>query len=192
MLFYMALLAECSLESLSPISFSRPYEMEKLAKESAAAYEERTWRERLHYDERGIVFIPPMAFKLALSQTAKYLGMQIKGKGKSTYTKHFQSGVLVLEGLSLGIHKDQVLSERLFVPSDGIAGSAKRVYKTFGIIHEWKGKVVFTILDRTITEDVFEEHLREMGRFIGLGRWRPANGGLKGRFKVVGIKWSED
>lgn len=188
----MALVAECSLESVSPISFSRPYRMEKLSKESHADYETRTWRERLHYDENGMVFIPPMAFKLGIAECARYLGIKIPGRGASKYTKHFESGILVLEGLPLGVHKDAVQSEELFVPSDGIPGSSKRVYKTFAIVPEWKGTVKFYILDRTITKEVFEEHLREFGRFIGIGRWRPANRGLKGRFSVKAIKWSED
>lgn len=88
------------LESLSPYSQSRPHVTSKLNKEAADAYEARTWHHRLHLDDDGVV-IPGMAFKNCLSEAAKFLSIQIPGKGKSTYTKHFDAGVLVLESAPL-------------------------------------------------------------------------------------------
>jgi hypothetical protein len=120
---------------------------------------------------------------------AKYLSMQIPGKGKNTYTKHLESGLLVTDNLVLPIHKDEVKGEWIFVPSDGRRGGGKRVWKCFPLIEQWKGDVVFHILDDTITEDVFEHHLRQSGQFIGIGRFRPRNNGYYGRFKVNEIVW---
>lgn len=88
-------IATCKLESLSPYSQSRYHETEKLNKEQPDDYRKRTWREHLHYNKDGAVYIPPMTFKNCLSEAAKFLGVQIPGKGKSTYTKHFEAGVLV-------------------------------------------------------------------------------------------------
>ena len=166
---------------------------EKTAKETAADYERRTWRERLHYDPAtDEVFIPPMMFKLALAESAKYLGVKIPGKRNATYTKHFESGVLVLAGMPLGIKKDTVPGETLFVPSDGKRGGGSRVEKVFPLIASWSGTVTFTILDATITREVFEQHLRETGNFIGLGRFRPRNNGFYGRFEVKKLDWKAD
>ena len=39
--------------------------------------------------------------------------------------------------------------------------------------------------------DVFEDHLKEAGNFIGVGRFRPRMNGFYGRFKVDKIDWSE-
>lgn len=181
--------ATVTIKSASPYSQSRHYTTEKLNKESAKDYEARTWRDRLHTTESGEVFIPPMSFKNCLSEAAKFLGFQIPGKGKSTYTKHFEAGVLVTDALNLGIHKDDVKGEWLFVPSDGVRGSGKRVDKCFPIIHEWGGKVTFYILDETVTRDVFENHLKQAGAFIGVGRFRPRNNGFYGRFTVESIDW---
>jgi hypothetical protein len=177
-----------SLKSVSPYSQSKHYEVEKLEKESNADYERRTWRERLHFTEDGHVYIPQMSFKNCLSEAAKYLGIQIPGKGKSTYTKHFEAGILVLEPLVLDVRKVDVQGESLFVPADGVRGSGKRVEKCFPIIREWSGDVTFHILDETITPDVFRKHLEEAGKFIGIGRFRPRNNGFYGRFEVKGIK----
>jgi|SRR5690349_5638072 len=183
---------EATLESISPYSQGRYHDTEKLNKESAGDYEARTWRGRLHADDKGIVFIPPMAFKNCLSEIAKFLSLQIPGKGKATYTKHFEAGVLMLEGVSLGIKKDDVEGEWLFVPSDGKRGGGSRVKRCFPVIREWKATVKFFILDETITPEVFEQHLQQAGQFIGIGRFRPRNNGFYGRFSVSKTKWTQE
>ena len=76
-------IATCKLQSISPYSQSRYHETPKLNKELDDDYRKRTWREYLHYDKEGQVYIPPMAFKNCLSEVAKFLGIQIPGKGKT-------------------------------------------------------------------------------------------------------------
>lgn len=182
--------AIATLESVSQYSQSKHYQLEKLPKESAEDYEKRTWRERMHATADGQVFIPPMAFKNCLSEIAKYLGMQIPGKGKSTYTKHIEAGILVTEPLVLPIKKEDVAGEWLFVPSDGKRGSGTRVNRCFPIIPQWSGKVTFYVMDETVTRDVFLSHLQQAGSFIGIGRFRPRNNGYYGRFRVTGLEWN--
>lgn len=128
--------------------------------------------------------------RICIAECAKFLSAQIPGKGKATYTKHFEAGVLVMDGLVLPDKRDDVKGEWLFVPSDGRPGGGSRVAKCFGVIPSWKGEVTFHVLDETITEPVFRHHLEEAGRFIGIGRFRPRNRGFYGRFKVVKLKWS--
>ena len=181
--------AIASLKSVSPYSQSRGHVTQHLDKEAGDDYERRTWRERLHADKDGNVFIPPMAFKNSLSEAAKFLSIQIKGRGKATYTKHFEAGVLVMEPLRLPVKKADVQGEWLFLPSDGKRGGGKRVWKCYPVIPEWSGNVTFHVLDETITPPVFEEHLRQCGQFIGLGRFRPRNNGFYGRFEVSKVTW---
>jgi hypothetical protein len=189
-------IAVATLESISPYSTSKHYEVPKLSRptgsvtESHHDYEERTWRERCNVTEDGHIVIPPMAFKKCLSEIARRNSVQIPGKGKRTYTKHFVSGILVLEGLVLPEMKATVSGDWIFVPSDGIRGSGKRVLKCFPVIPKWSGQVTFHVLDDVITQDVFEQHLKEAGNFIGVGRFRPINDGFYGRFTVKGIEWS--
>lgn len=181
--------AHCTLESISPYSQSRYHETPKINKELHDDYRKRVWREHLHYDQKGQVFIPPMTFKNCLTEIAKFLGMQIPGKGKSTYTKHFESGVMILEPGYLGIHKDEVQSETLFLPSDGIRGSGKRVLKTYPVIEEWKTSVTIYVADDLITEEVFRYHMEQAGTFIGIGRFRPSKNGYYGRFRLASLTW---
>lgn len=184
--------ATVTLKSVSPYSQSGAHFTPKKDKEGPDAYEERTWRERCHVDEDGFLFIPPMAFKNCLSEAAKYLSIQIPGKGKSTYTKNIEAGVLVMDAMKLPIKKADVDGEWLFVPSDGRRGGAKRVKKCFPVVRQWKGEVVFNILDDTVTNDVFRKHLEEAGKFIGIGRFRPRNNGFYGRFTVEKVTWNEE
>jgi len=179
-----------TLQSQTPMSQGRSYEREVpiLPKEQKDEYEKRTWRNRLHVDKNGDVFVPPFAFKNCLDEAARFISKKIPGQGKSTYTKHFQAGVLVLEPLNLGIKADTVRGEWRFVPSDGVPGSGKRVHKCFPVIDSWKGDVVFHVLDETITLDVLREHLEQAGLFIGIGSFRPKNRGIWGRFEVLEVK----
>lgn len=179
------------LSSTAPYSQSRFHDTDKLDKESPDAYEKRTWRNRLHATEDGHVFIPPMSFKNCLCEAAKYLSIQIPGKGKATYTKHFESGVLVTDPLVIDVKVDDVQGLWLFLPSDGRPGGGRRVKKCMPFIPKWEGDVTFHIFDETVTRDVFERVLVEAGKFIGIGFFRPRNRGYYGRFTVNSITVSE-
>lgn len=182
-------IAHCTLESKAPYSQSRAHETPKLEKENGDQYEGRTWREKCITDANGQIVIPAMALKMTLDSAAKMLQITIPSKGKATYTKFFVSGVLVLEDIPLGIHKDDVPMDRIFANSDGIRGSGKRVWRQFPRIDSYKVVVPYHVLADEITKEVFEASLKQAGMYVGLGRFRPQNGGLYGRFNVAGIKW---
>jgi hypothetical protein len=137
-----------------------------------------------------VVFIPPMAVKNCLSDCARFLSETVPGKGKATYTKHFEAGTMVMEPASLGIVADDVQGERLFVPSDGKKGGSTRVWKTFPYMPAWQCDVEIILLDPILIDkpSKVEEYLGHAGKFIGLGRFRPRNGGYYGRFEVVKFK----
>ncbi len=180
--------AKATLHSMTPYSQSAPIEEKKPRDESHDEFEKRTWMQRCHVDEKGICYIPPMAFKKSLSEAAKYKGIKIPGSGNSKYTKHFEAGVMCVDPVSLGVHIDNVEHERVFVPSDGRRGGTSRVWKQFPVFREWTVEVTYLILDEIITDDVFAEHLKDSGQFIGIGRWRPRNDGMYGRFEVLDLE----
>jgi len=182
-----------TIEGIAPYQQGRYHQTEPLEKESKDDFEKRTWREKCHADNDGYIFIPPMAFKKALERAASFLSMKVPGKGggKATFTKHFLAGILVTDGLKLSVKKDDVDGVWIFGNSQGKRGSAgPRVAKCFPTIHEWGGDVTYFILDETITREVLEQHVTESGNFIGVGVFRPENGGYNGRFVVKDIKWS--
>lgn len=182
----------------APYSQSRVVSSPKLGKETHRDHEARTWIERLHVDASGDVFIPPMAIKNALSEMAKFFSMPIPGRGKSTYTKHLEAGVLCFDPVVMHdasgkpIKAKSVRGEWLFVPSNGKRGSGSRVDKCFPVIDPgWTGQATLVVLDDMITDEVLRYHLEGCGKFIGIGRFRPRNNGFYGRFEVADIEWSE-
>jgi hypothetical protein len=181
--------AICKLKSISPYSQSKYISEKKTRDETHSDFEKRSWHLRCHYNDEGYVYIPPMSFKNCLSEAAKYKSIQIPGKGKSTYTKHFEAGVLVVDPLVLDVTQETLQHEWLHVPSDGRRGGTTRVEKCFPLIPSWQGTATFLVLDEIITEEVFSEHLQDAGSFIGIGRFRPRNNGFYGRFQVESVKW---
>lgn len=179
---------EVKIVSRSPYSQSRMHASAKLEKESHDAYEQRTWREKCNFDQDGIVYIPAMAFKQALDTVAKRLGEKTTGKG--TLTKHFVGGVVCAENASISFKKDEAPPITILANSDGIRGSGKRVPRTFPQWPSWEANVTFWIMDETVTNAAFERHLKEAGKFIGIGRFRPEKGGLNGRFEPVSFNWT--
>ena len=120
------------------------------------------------------------------------MGEQVPGRGKSTYTKSFVGGVIVEDDVVLaGCSKKDCPGVTINANADGKRGSGKRVKRTFPQWPKWSGVVKFAILDDAITKEVFERHFREAGRFVGVGRFRPENGGLNGRFRADKFAWSE-
>lgn len=182
--------ATISIEGMSPYSQSKHHSEPKIGQETSDAHERRTWRHRMHADKSGRVFIPPMAAKNGLVSAAKFLNQKIPGEGQKTFTKRFESGILCMDPLVLPVKRDDVTSEELFVPSDGIRGSGKRVIKVFGVIPEWGGEFVVSVIDEKISEKVFADHCEAWGKFIGIGRFRPEKNGYYGRFAVKKIAWS--
>jgi hypothetical protein len=152
-------------------------------------FERENWRKKCHALPDGTVFIPPMAFKMALDRAAQMLGQRIPGKAQATYGKYFLSGVLCMEPVALGINVADTVAERIYANADGVRGSGKRVWRIYPKIEEWKAVVDFHVLASEIPNEVFEEHLRQAGAFVGVGRFRPQSGGFYGRFKVEKVRW---
>jgi hypothetical protein len=184
--------ATVTLVSTSPYSQSKHFEIEAEPNEKANDIEKRLWRNRMHVNDKGNVVIPGMQIMLALMGAASYLSEKVKGKGKATYTKHFAGGVTINEvELDTGIKAESVQAEALYVPSDGKPGGNLRVMKYFPRINGWAVTCSFNVFDDAIDTDTFKRHLEAAGIYIGVGRWRPRNRGLYGRFRVEDIKWSK-
>jgi hypothetical protein len=181
-----------NLSSIAPYSQSKHYEIPEDDGESKDAHYRRTWRNHMHMTPEGDVFIPPGSFKNCLSESAKYGSITIPGKGKATYTKNFEAGVLVIKPAMIGVKAADVECEALFLPSDGRRGGSKRVLKYYPRFPSWKAIVEFMVIDETVLQPtardksrtVFEQVLEEAGQFIGIGRFRPRNNGWYGRFRV--------
>ena len=196
-----------TLESSSSYSQSRYHNTDKLAKESAADYNLRTWKNQCTLDSNGMVAIPAMAIKMALDSTAKKLKERVPGKGIKTWIDYFVGGVIPgAQSFSLNILVDsadgsgkQVMQNLpvdsvdcidIWANADGVRGSGKRVMRRFPLIPKWKADIVLDVVDDSLPTDLVERYLSEAGKLIGIGRFRPEKGGFNGRFTVKSVKWS--
>lgn len=167
-------------------------EVPMLDKESHDAYEQRTWRHRMHVTPDGFVEIPGACFVNSVRESAKRCSIKVPNKRGAMFGKFFDAGVQALDNIKLPIKAEDVKGEKLFVPSDGKPGGGSRVYKWFPRIDAWEGTLTFLILDDTITEDVFRQALANAGLVVGVGRFRPEKRGYYGRFVFDKFEWRGD
>lgn len=181
--------ATVRLESLSAYSQSKRIWAKKEDNESHDDFEERSWKERLTLKD-GKVYIGPMSFKKALQGAAGMLGDKVPGQGGAAkFVKHFVAGVMITDGIVTDYTPDTVLSEKIGCNSKGKRGGSIDVARRFPMIPKWSGQLQFYIYDPHITSDVFRKHLEAAGLMIGVGRFRPENGGYLGTFRIVDFKW---
>jgi hypothetical protein len=179
----------------SPYSQSAKHDTPFKDRESHDNYDERTWREKTTVNKDGIVCVPAMAFKQCVDTAAYKLGEKVPGRRTSTYKNFFASGFFCDQDVPLSngkpIRKQDVDSIKISANADGRRGSGKRVPRRFPTIPKYHGVAEFTILDDLITQDVFERHLKAAGIVVGIGRFRPENGGTNGRFRIVKCDWEK-
>jgi hypothetical protein len=183
------------IKSCSPLSWSRRLDQLKKPGEDDHAMEERLWRDRFWTDDQGTILVPEMAIKNSLVDAAAYRGEKIAGKNMKTWTEKFKAGVLCFEPMLLGVTKDALDAEWRDVPASpgkGKRGMGQRVLKCFPRLLQWSGIVSLLIVEDSITETVFRDHLETVGKFIGWGRFRPINGGYYGRFEIADIQFVEE
>lgn len=186
--------ATCHLRSASPYSQSRSFDhdpgVEKPKRGESDLFDQMHWRKKCHSTADGRIRIPQMSFKMAMDTAAKMEGTRVPGKGQATYTKYFLSGVLCADEIVLDQKVEDLECDTLFVNADGVRGSGKRVWKRFPRIDSWEAVVNFIVLAPEIPNALFENTLVNAGRFVGIGRFRPQNGGYYGRFGVEEVTWS--
>jgi hypothetical protein len=180
-----------TLRGVAPLSQSKQHYTEFLDGESHEELDRRTWREKCNYDDKGIVYIPAMAFKQAMDSAAKRLAIPDPDNKRANLTKYFVSDVICENNLSIGIHKDKMPFITISANVDGVRGSGKRVPRIFPQVPDWSGDTSFLIMEEKIKQDIFQKVLVTAGRSIGVGQFRPEKGGLNGRFEIVKIKFEK-
>ncbi len=181
------------MESAGPLLFGKKITTKPDEGESAAAHDERCWRERMHVDEKGELFIPAIALKKTMRNTAQYLSERIPGKGQATFTKHFRSGILVISNLSLGIKASDITGYPMNVPAQPQKPNGPKVDRIFPIIAQWRTTFELIVNDPTLISypGKVEQYLHFSGKFIGLLSMRVGNGGQHGRYQVKNVRYEK-
>lgn len=180
------------IEGLTPYSSSKHFEPDIQKGETKDGHEKRRWREKAHTTEDGEVYIPGVAFKLALDETAQLLNEKIPGKGNQTWTGQFATGVVAMNDVHLGVNIKDVKAIQIFAHANGKRGPGTRVNRYFPFIPKWAGTLEMRVFNDTLPEDVFERFFTQAGLLAGIGRGRPITKSPagNGRFLPVRFIWS--
>ena len=191
-----ASIATVTITGITPMTQSRQHDEPKLEGEGMNDYDIRTWRSKLTVDTRDgkkTIVIPAHGVHQCIAAAAKYSKRQIPGQGKATWTAKFTAGISLMDSPALNIDPASVSAITISANADGVRGSGKRVPRRFPVIPAgWNTTFDVLILDPIITKDIFAEMMELAGMFIGLGQFRPQNGGTNGRFKVDAVVWSDN
>jgi hypothetical protein len=179
----------------SPYSQSAKHYAAFLEREDHESYDRRTWKEKCTVTPEGQVCIPAMSLKQAIDTAAQKVGMKVPGRRGAGYKGFFTSGFICDHNVPIAngkaIMKDDAQSVTIYANLDGRRGGSKRGPRTFPQFDKWHGVAEFTIIDDIITPEVFEHHVKAAGMIVGIGRFRPENGGTNGRFRATKFEWQE-
>ena len=184
---------EFSLESITPLSWSRYLEDARKPGESHDDCDERTWRDKIWATKDGDVYIPGICIHKAIVAAAGKAALGAPGKGQRKIKGYLESGIMVPDDMLLGVKVDEMQSVRLHVPSDGKKGGGTRVPRRFPLIDAWTGEGTILVLDDYLVAHtpLIKEAFEYAGVINGLGRWRPQREGQFGRFKVTRFEVSK-
>ena len=189
------LMAHCEIKGIGSLVLGRPMQSPRGTDEDAAQHDARCWRERAHKDAEGYAAVSAISIQRSLVDAAKRLNHKVPGRRGENYKTAFDCGVDVVADNNvvrvLPATKDaDVQGQSIFVPSDGKRGGSNRVWRKFPIFSSWSLKFDARVLDNTISEKVFENHLKAAGLFIGIGSMRKGKGGPNGQFSVVSLSFT--
>lgn len=177
-------------KSLSPVLFSKAIHDEKEG-ETPVVHEERTWKQRAHYNDKGKVIISGYIISSTLEPAAKLLGERVGGKKMGKGMSHFIRLIQIEGDIATNITQDDLEGHIAFVSANGALGGGK-VMRTYPKIPKWSGAltVVYPTLGNVLSDDVVMKYLEIAGFYIGIGHWRPGapSRGTYGRFSVEKIK----
>lgn len=184
--------AVAHIEGISPLIFSRRIDEPKKPGETEDDRERRVFREKAHTNADGQVIVPAVNWQRMLATTAQLLSRKIPGKGNSTYTKVFKTGVMCDGDMVLDLTAADLKPRTILCNSQGNKGGAggSQVPRVFPEVPRWGGTVTFCVLTDSLPEEVFREHLVKAGVLNGILSFRPQNGGTNGRFRVAKMEWS--
>jgi hypothetical protein len=128
------------LVGITAYSASKTHDEEKSKSETWDTFEARIWQKKAHIRNDSL-YIPGVAFKLALDETAKLSNERIPGKGMQTFTLGFAAGVAAISDLDLKVKIEDVHPEQVYCHANGQRKPGPRVNRLFPVLHKWSGSV---------------------------------------------------
>lgn len=169
--------------------------------ETHAEFDERTYLLKTTHDKDGTIVLPATAIISSIVEAVAKAGEKRPGKGQATWKKAFM-GALMMEtpmvlmdakGKPYNIHSNPPAMEKTPCDAQGKKGGSggSTVIRCFPVFHEWSTRCQLICFNDEITPAKLEEYAKLAGRIVGIGRWRPQNNGLYGRYAISNFKTSK-
>ena len=179
-----------TIRGITPLSQSKYLAVELAPGESHNDHDKRRWAEKMHTNADGRVVIPAMAILQAVQVAAGADDEKVSGRGNRKWGTLFKGGVAIYDDVVTDVDASTVQPQTFLVDAQGKKGdaSSSRVPRTFPMIAPgWTASFQLEILDDSIPIDRDKHALATAGARVGVGRFRPAKGGINGRFAVVSV-----
>lgn len=170
-----------TIQGTSPLLFNRfrDASIEGKSKRKAGAEQEQVVEDKLYFDGNNKICTPSTHIIGSLINASK--NFQIKGKGKSTYSKLVGSSVEVEEELIT--HKNQKWIPYTISAVNPMTRG--RMMVTRPRMDNWELSFKLILKDEGISLETIKEILDYAGIYVGIGDWRPEKKGKFGKFIVT-------
>lgn len=187
----MSRTVQVSIRGITPLSQSKYLAVELAPGESHNDHDVRRWREKMHTNPEGMVVIPAMAMLQAVQAAAGADDEKVQGRGNRKWGTLFKGGVAIYDDVVTSVRAADVRGQTFLVDAQGRKGdaSSSRVPRTFPMIDQgWTATFELEIIDDAIPVERLALVLATAGARVGVGRFRPAKGGINGRFRVESVQ----
>jgi hypothetical protein len=165
-------------------------ELNKQRGENYTDLENRTWKLKAHINDQNHVYCPGEWFKRTIMATQKRGKYPLQPPGSrsknQTMLPYFISG-LFIEDSEILINKNPI-TEKDLLPFESVVtppGQGSVICIRPMIKDPWYLNVNITIIDDAISEKCVFDVMNWCGLYMGIGDFRPQNGGNFGRFEIT-------
>ena len=158
------------IDSLSPLLTNRMLTSERKEGEASNEYNERQWRERIRYNENGMVVIREQSIGIMIMEAMKYLVKH----------KDMEIDDMLISGKSFQCKEAVVNKHSSDVLESAVFRRGRRTLR-LPIIPEWKAEFKIEF-DPPMDKKDFLHILAIGGLNVGLGSFTPRHGWGYGRF----------
>ena len=168
----------------------KPEFWEKSRSESWMDVETRVWKERAHFNNEGLLFIPASWPKNVLIFSQRLNCFPIKPENAkrkdATMKQVFKSGIM-FEDAYIQIGKQNATKDILEQYKDIVTPPGQGSHPSIRpmIPMDWTATLEYYIIDNVIKEKNVLECLEWGGISCGFGDYRPSVGGNFGRFELI-------
>lgn len=189
------LILHCTIEGIAPYSQSQMLTEKKGKNEGYDEFETRIWRSKAHVGPDGdAIVIPGHAVQQMLVLGAQKGRLQPKAarSAREGLANRLVTGIAIQGDATTDMRLSDAICVAINAHSTGKRGSGTRVVRKFPQWpNPWTAEFDIIVLDESLTEEDVTAALQVAGLVAGLGRFRPENMGMNGRFRVLNVQASE-